>query len=232
MIASPTKYAADEASVTDAVGKGKDLRITNTISTNPSKQSVYAVDSTATLVLVFANNNQVAAFRVGKPSSSWTETYARKEGSNEVYSVQGVLSSTFLKGANDWRDKTILKIDQSKLSNIKFQFGDTTFALAKKDSTNWVIGSDSTINSNVTSFLSSLANFQTDEFVDSTITVMPKLAAAIELQGTQLRFYKRADGRYYVQSSASPQWFAVQEWKAGQLLKRKKDFVPAPLLKK
>ncbi len=244
MITSSMKYAADEASVTTAVGKGKDLKITNTVSTNPAKQGVYAVDSTGTLVQVFANNNQVAAFRVGKPSSSWTETYARREGSNEVYSVDGVLSTTFLKAANDWRDKTIFKTDQSKIREVKFQFpaiggyGDTTFTLTKKDSVNWVIGSDSTINSNVTSFLSSLANFQSDEFVDSAITVMPKLTAAIETHGTQLRFYKRTDGKYYVQSSSSPnphgagQWFAVQEWKAGQVLKRNKDFVPSPTAKK
>jgi hypothetical protein len=92
---------------------------------------------------------------------------------------------------------------------------------------NWVIGSDSTINSNVTSLLSSLTNYQTDEFVDTTITVLPKLTCTIETQGTQLRFFKRADGKYYVLSSSSAQWFAVQEWKATQVVKRKKDFVPA-----
>jgi hypothetical protein len=228
MLTSPMRYAADEASATSAVGKGRDLKITSLISTNPAKQTTFSVDSTAALVLISANNNQVAAFRVGKPSSSWTETYARKEGENEVYSVEGVLSSTFVKSANDWRDKTIFKTEQSKIQSVKFQHGDTTFVLSEKDSVNWVIGSDSTINSNVTSFLSSLANFQADEFVDSTVTVIPKLTAAIETQGTQLRFYKKTDGKYYVQNSASPQWFTVQEWKAGQVLKRKKDFVPAP----
>lgn len=233
MITSPVRYAADESAVTAAVGKGKDLKITGTVSTNPAKQSLYSVDSTGTLVQVFANNNRVASFRAGKPSSSWTESYVRKEGANEVYSVEGALSTTFVKGANDWRDKTIFKSDQNQIKAIKFQFpaagrgSDTTFVLSKKDSVNWVIGSDSTINSNVTSFLSSLANYQADEFVDSTITAMPKLIAAIETQGTQLRFYKRTDGKYYVQSSASPQWFAVQEWKAGQVVKRKKDFVAA-----
>jgi hypothetical protein len=77
----------------------------------------------------------------------------------------------------------------------------------------------------MTSFLTSLADFQTDEFVDSMITVMPKLSAVIEAGGTQLRFYKRTDGKYYVQSSATPQWFAVHDWKANNLLKRKRDFV-------
>jgi hypothetical protein len=238
MMTSPVRYPADEVSVTNAVGKGRDMKITNLASTNPAKQSTFAVDSSATLVKVYANNNIVAAFRAGKQGSTWTESYARKEGSNEVYTVEGMLGATFVKQPNDWRDKTIFKTDQSKLGQIKLQFpgsgkaSDTTFTLSKKDSITWVVDGDSTINSNVTSFVSALANLQADEFVDSAITVMPKLTLAIETHGTQLRFYKRADGKYYVQSSASPQWFTVQEWKANQLLKRKRDFVPAPAAKK
>jgi hypothetical protein len=233
MMTSPVRYEADGNGVASAVGKGRDMKITSLVSTNPAKQNIYSVDSTGTLVKFFANNNELAAFRLGKPSASWTETYAKKEGSNEVYLTEGVTSATFVKSANDWRSKTIFKTDQSTLSAVKIQFAgskpgaDTTFTLTKKDSANWVIGGDSTINSNVTSFLSSLADFQTDEFVDSTITVMPKLSAMIDAGGTQLRFYKRTDSKYYVQSSASPQWYAVQEWKANSLLKRKKDLVPA-----
>lgn len=233
MLTAPIRYAADEAAATAAVGKGRDMKITSLVSTNPAKQNIYSVDSTGTLIKFFANNNELAAFRLGKPSSSYTETYAKREGSNDVYLTEGVTSATFVKQANDWRSKTIFKTDQSTLSAVKIQFAgakpgaDTTFTLTKKDSVNWVIGSDSTNNSNVTSFLSSLADFQTDEFVDSTITVMPKLSATIEVGGTELRFYKRTDAKYYVQSSASPQWFAVQEWKVNNLLKRKKDFLPA-----
>lgn len=226
MIASPIKYAADEATVTVAVGKGKELNVTNIVSSNPAKQEIYSVDSTATLLQVFTNNNLAASFRIGKPSSSYTETYVRKEGSDEVYSVTGVLTSTFVKSANDWRDKAILKTDQNNIRSVKFQFGDTTFVLTKKDSMNWVIGKDSTVNSNVTAFVGSLANLQADEFLDSTISSMPKLTAILETQGVQLRIYRRSDGRHYVQSSGSPQWFVIQEWKAGQLLKRKKEFLP------
>ncbi len=232
VITSPIKYPADEASTTSAVGKGKDLNVTNLVSSNPAKQGIYSVDSTATLVQIFTNNNPAASFRVGKPSSSYTETYVRKEGSNEVYSVAGVLASTFVKGANDWRDKTIFKTDQNNIHSVKLQFGDTTFVLTKKDSVNWMMGNDSTVSSTVTAFIGSLANVQADEFVDSTISSTPKLTATLETQGIQLRIYRRADGRHYVQSSASPQWFVIQEWKAGQLLKRKTDFLPSIPTKK
>ncbi|HXG01331.1 MAG TPA: DUF4340 domain-containing protein, partial [Bacteroidota bacterium] len=187
MLTSPLRYPADEVAVTTAVGKGRDMKITALVSTNPAKQSIYSVDSTATLVKVFANNNLVAEFRVGKPATSWTETYVRRDGTNEVYTVEGALTSTFAKSANDWRDRYIFKANQSDLAEVKFQFGDTTFALTKKDSVNWAIGKDSTVNTIVTSFLSSLCSFQTDEFVDSAVTKLPKLTAVIEALGTQIR---------------------------------------------
>jgi len=190
------------------------------------------VDSSATLVQVFTNNNLAASFRVGKPSSSYTDTYVRKEGSNDVYSVTGMLTATFMKGANDWRDKTIFKTNQNNITSVKFQFGDTTFVLTKKDSAHWAIGNDSTVNSTVTALLGALANLQADEFVDSTISSMPKLTATLETQGTQIKIYRRPDGRHYVQTSGSPQWFVIQEWKAGQILKRKKDLIPVTTAKK
>jgi hypothetical protein len=41
-----------------------------------------------------------------------------------------------------------------------------------------------------------------------------------------LRFFHNAPaGRYYLLSSASPQLFEIMEWRAQQILKRKKDFL-------
>lgn len=230
MLTSPSTYPADETAVTAAVGKGKELSVTGLISTNPEKQSLYAVDSAGTLVKIFANNNAVASLRIGKPSSNWTETYARKEGSNEVYTVSGTLGPIFIRETDNWRDKTIFKADQNTINEVEFLYpakrgpADTTFALVRKDTVNWAIGKDS-VGSAVTNFLNYLSNFQTDEFISTPQTTAKDLAGMIEVNGTQLRFYKRPDNKYDVQTSAAPYWFSVSEWKAGQLLKRKSDFV-------
>lgn len=233
MLTSPIRASADESAVAAAVGKGKDMKITNLASTNPGKQITFSVDSTATLVKAFANNAQVASFRVGKPANTWTETYVRNEGSDNVYSVEGTLGIMFGKAVHDWRDKTIFSAGQSTINEVNFRFpanrgsGDTTFTLARRDSVNWTIGSDAVENSAVTGFLNSLSNFQTDEFITSMETTAQDLAAIIGVNGIQVRFYKRSDNKYDIQTSATPQWFSVSEWKAGQILKRKKDFVPA-----
>jgi hypothetical protein len=196
------------------------------VSTNPEKQKLFQVDSAGTLVRIYERGAERAAFRVGKQSSSWTETYVRKEGSNDVYATAGVLSSTFARRPKDWRDKTIFKTEREQIKNVTFRYGDTTFTLSFTDSM-WRVDSDSAVQTSVSTFLGSISSFQTDEFVDSSVTKLPPLVATIDVEGTQIRFYHEKDAaKYYVQTSQSPEWFEVMQWRVSQVLKRKKDFQP------
>ena len=227
MLTSPLRYQANESFVAEAVGKGMRLEISKPVSSNPENQFKFEVDTTGTRVQVYERGALKSVFFVGKAGSSFTETYIRAAGSTEVYLTNGVLTSTFNRRLEDWRDKTVFKTEQEGIKSVKFTYGDTTFTLALKDSS-WRIGNDSTVESTVKSFLSTLANVQTDEFVDSALAEVPKLTAAIEVNGIQLRFYATKDAtKYFVQSSDSPQWYVLQQWRVTQLLKRKKEFLPA-----
>jgi hypothetical protein len=221
MIVSPLRYPADQLSVTAAIGKGKRIELKNVVSSNPQKQQLFQVDSAGTLVRVFEHGTQGAAFHVGKPGAS----YVRREGSNDVYLADGLLTYTFAKSVNEWRDKTIFKSEPDRITNVRLQFRDTTLALQFQDSL-WRVDGDSASQTAVRSFLDALANLQTDEFVDTAVTVSSAPNAVIEVEGVQIRFYPAKDGgKYFVQTSAGPQWFEIQQWRAAQALKRKKDFL-------
>jgi hypothetical protein len=227
MLTSPLRYQANESFVTEAVGKGMRLEISKPVSSNPENQFKFEVDTTGTRVQVYERGTLKSVFFVGKASPSFTETYVRLAGSNEVYLTNGALTSTFSRRLEDWRDRTVFKTDQEGIKNVKFTYADTTFTLALTDSA-WRIGNDSTVQQTVKSFLGTLANVQADELVDSALADVPKLTAAIEVNGVQLRFYANKDAtKYFVQSSDSPQWYVLQQWRVTQLLKRKKEFLPA-----
>jgi hypothetical protein len=227
MLTSPLRYQANETFVAEAVGKGKHIEVSKPVSTNPENQFRFEVDTTGTRVQMYERGTLKAVFFVGKASPSFTETYVRPAGSNDVYLTNGILTSTFNRRLEDWRERTVFKTDQEGIKNVKFTYGDTTFTLALKDSL-WKIGNDSTVQPTVKSFLSTLANVQADEFVDSALADAPKLTAAIEVNGIQLRFYATKDAtKYFVQTSESPQWYVLQQWRVTQLLKRKKEFLPA-----
>jgi hypothetical protein len=214
--------------VTSAVGKGRKIELTSLVSTNPEKQKLFQADSSGLLVRVYEKGNPKAAFRIGKASSSFTETYVRLEGSNEVQLTNEVISSYFNKQPKDWREKSIFKIEEGMIKNVKFQYADTIFTLSMEDSL-WRIGKDSANQTAVKPLLIALASIQTDEFVDSMPSSVPKLTATIEVEATQIRFYKKDETKFLVQTSQSPQWFEIQNWRTTSLLKRKKDLLPTKL---
>lgn len=225
MVVKPVRYLASEEAVTSALGKGRSITLASMVSSNPEKQSMFMVDSSGTLVRMYEKENERAAFWIGKPSSTFRENYVRREGSNEVFLATELLTPSFARRLDEWREKKIFSMEKESITSVGFRYGDTTFTLALEDSI-WRIGTQTAQEAAVTSFLGALTTFSTDDFVDSAISSPPRITATIEVGGTQIRFHFDKDTeKYHVQTSASPQWFDVQSWRVNQLLKRKKDFL-------
>jgi len=225
-ITSPMRYRAADNMATRAIGTGKAIELKSLVSTNPEKQSLFQVDSSGTLVKIYEKGAEKGAFRIGKATPSFTETYVRLEGSNEVHIAEGMLTSIYDRKPKDWRDKGIYRTARENITDVKLQYGDTTISVTFKDSV-WRVDGDSI--GEPTSFIASLSKFETDDFVDTTITTLPKLSATIVVNDTAIRFYSDKESqKYFVQTSQSPQWFSIPLWRAKQVLKRKTDFLPAP----
>ncbi|MFH0991321.1 MAG: DUF4340 domain-containing protein [bacterium] len=221
----PISYRADQNNVASVIQETKRMEIKSIVSSKPEKQSVFQVDSTGSLVKIYQQGVETASFIIGKPGNSYSETYVRKSNSNDVILVGSSLSYIFTKPLKEWRDRLICKVPREKIQEVKYQYGDTIFALTWKDST-WMIGKDSTQSSVVEGVLSSLSEFQTDDFIDTAFTAPPKAAAQITVGSTHLTFFQlKGQDKFFVRSSTSPQWFEVQSWRANQVLKRKKELV-------
>ncbi len=183
----PLVYRADQTNVASLIHETKSLETKNIISSKAEKHSVFQVDSSGTLVKIFEKGAQKAAFVLGKMGPTFSETYARLANSNAVALVAGASSYTFNRPLKEWRDRTIFNIPKESIKEVKFQYGDTTFVLAFKDSV-WMIGKDSTQESAVTSLLSSVTDVQADEFVDTLRSPSPKINAQISCGGVDIRF--------------------------------------------
>ena len=222
-VAKPINYRADQANVCQIIHQIKNLEIKNIVSDKPEKQSVFQVDQAGTQVIVYEKGVEKASFILGKMAENYSESYARRLNSNDVLIIEGASNYMFGRPVKDWRDKTILTMPKEGIKEVQYQYGDTTFNVTFSDSA-WFAGKDKAQQSVVEGIVSSLSNFQADDFIDSTIS--PKVTAMITYAGTQLRFsFNKIINKYYVQSSNSPQWFVLEQWKANQVLKRKKEIV-------
>jgi hypothetical protein len=225
MVEEPITAPADEAAVGTAIGKGAGIRLKSLVSSNPEKQFLFQVDSSATLVRVFDHGTERAAFRIGKLGTSYRDTYVRRENSDDVYLADGVLTYVYAKPTRDWRDRTIFRTEQEAIQTVEFRYGDTTFTLMRQD-TIWTVDGAEAAESTVRSFLTSLSNMQADGFVDSAAATGP-LEAEIRVGSTQLQFLRAGADKVQVTSSATPQVFEIYNWRANQLLKRERDFLGA-----
>lgn len=224
-IKNPISYKANNAAVTEFLHTVKEMRIKSLASSNVDKQSLFKVDSSGTLVTISENGNHDFSFYVGKTGQSYNDTYVRMAESNNVMLVNAMLTYTVAKKVKDWRDKTIFAKPKESITEISYQYGDTTFTLVSSDH-GWVIGKDSLQDKNVSGVISALSNFQAEDFLDTPTAATKKIMAQISIGADQIRFaYDSAAKKYYVQTSDAQQWFIVEPWKANQILKRKKDFL-------
>ncbi len=227
MIVAPVHFQADENAVTSAISRGRKIEVRGVVSSNPEKQGVFQVDSSGTLVKVFEHGSEKAAFRIGKAGTTFDETYVRREGEGNVLIAEGPLAYLFVKSPKDWRDRTIFKADRDKITAIRYRYGDTTFTVAFADSV-WKVDSQPAAPASIQNLIGTLSNYIANDFVDSSFTPGGPPAALVEVDGTQLQFYRAGDsGRFLVKNSSDPQWFVVEPYRAQDLLKRKKDLLPS-----
>jgi hypothetical protein len=222
----PIDYKADQSSVGNFIHEVKSLEVKNVVSNKPEKFSVFQVDTTSgTFLAICQGGIRKDSILVGKIGASYSDLYVRRLPSDDVDAVDASIQYQINRGAKEWRDKTILTVPKENIKEIKYQYGDTTFTLVYQDSV-WLIGKNVIPPADVNGIVGALANFQADDFIDTTIQPAPKINVLVSYAGNQLRFsFLKTQNKYAVQSSNSPQWFVVETWRTNSILKRKKDLV-------
>lgn len=162
-----------------SVPKGKIDNILNqVIQIKPSRLAArgedkwkeFEVDSSATRVKFYEDDDKVLDMMIGRFSFQQPRTmntYVRLTGETEIYEVEGFLSMTFNKKANDFRDQTIIKGDPENWMNIVYNYpADSSYQLVKVDD-KWTTSAGVELDSAKTANqLRRLSNITGTEFVD------------------------------------------------------------------
>jgi len=148
--------------------KVKPLRLVTRDKSKWADQQV--TDSLGTQVQAFADNQELANLIVGKfnfqQATRSMSTSVRLADSEDVYTVEGFLSSTFNRSFDDFRDKTFIKVKKSDITSITFQYpADSSFTLTKSD-THWQLGAMEADSAAVSKYLNGLANINMRNFAN------------------------------------------------------------------
>ena len=174
-------------SVKGMLGSLVNLQAQRIASRKKEKWQDYNVGDNSTHVSVYKGGDQVADFHVGKlgfvqsadGGFGGAYTYVRLSDEDEVYTVEGFLESSFNNSFNDWRDKTLLKLNKSDITKISFRYpADSSFVLDKRDSV-WFVGNEKAEPSKVEGLLNQFTSKYLNEFADG---FMPGAQADVVLQ--------------------------------------------------
>ncbi len=227
-ISEPIRYPANRPVIDDMLGKIGGFTIENTISQQLETHPSFGLDSLSGFdVRIFQNGKMAGEMVIGKVDNDWSHTYVKEKDQKEVYLLNGNIGYVFRRSLRDWRDKTILKLDQEQVKQITIQQIDQPELIFQKNDSLWQVESNSrkaqAKSTIMAQILSSLSNLLTADFADDTLQLSfdsPQLTLSAEMTNgeKQTLIGIPADttaNRYYLKNTQNPQIFIVYKGSLG-----------------
>ncbi|MCE2956994.1 MAG: DUF4340 domain-containing protein [Flammeovirgaceae bacterium] len=194
------------------------------------KWDTYQVGDGATQVSVLQDGKTTEIF-FGKStySQGGAYTYVRLSKEDEVYAIEGFIDSHFNRTYNDWRNKTLLKLNQADISKITFNYpADSSFVLEKRDSV-WFAANAKAADAKVNSYVSQLSFKTLNDFADGFSSAeKPTLTLQIESKNGVLatvQGWKNGEQWILTSSTQSGVYFSAAQSIAQELLAAKGKFL-------
>lgn len=234
----PVNYPAATKTVQSALGKFKDM--TRLVIVTDRREDIrrYQVDDSAGTKVSVGDGKKNYVFYLGKISQVGN-SYARMDGSNEVWEVAGNNSGTFKRKAKDWRDKTITEFTAADVKKVTLRYPDETLTVEKQD-TLWSVSNGRVTFIGQKGPMDRMSNLvsrmQTVDFADTlppnafdapaaTITIETNSGSPIELK---LIPADTTSSKYFLRKTGATADFIIYKATADVMMKRMDDFKEQP----
>jgi hypothetical protein len=210
-------------------------RIEQLVSRNPENHMRLGVTRTAgRRVTVYAGGTAELSLIIGQGRRGFDQAYVRREGDDEVYTLEGSLVSLANRAVDDWRDKDIVLVNRDEVGRVAFTYSDESFTLVR-DSTGWRFEPEggAANAAQVDGILMVFASLRAIGFAADSVTealVWEPPSARVQLFGPgdapygDIVFLERADDvGYYVRRAGSPVVYEISSYTGDQILKRAAD---------
>lgn len=179
------EYSIDLSSAKGLLGQLTKLAPQKMVSRKKEKWNDYQVGDSSTRVQALAGNDVVADLVIGRigfnqnPAQMQQQqfggggfggafTYVRVADEDEVYTVDGFLESTFNRSLNDFRNKTLVRLESEEITKISFNYPDSGF-VAEKRNNKWWIGTVAADSNKMKTYLNQLSFKNATTFADDFV---------------------------------------------------------------
>jgi hypothetical protein len=236
----PVSFPAASKTIQSAVGRLKDMKRLVLITEQTNRFREYQVDDSAGVRIAVSDGKKSTVFYLGKASSTGN-SYARLDGSNQVWEVSGNPTGSFKRRAKDWRDKTINELNQSDFRKLNFRYpGTSEGMIATLVDTVWKIDNGkqqfTAAKGQVERVTGLLAHMSAMDFADSLAPSAfdrPEFEMIADLNnGTSfdLKLMPRDEdaNQYNLRKAGAPTDFVIYKSTANVLMKKPDDFKEKP----
>lgn len=155
------------------------IRAERIVSKNAERFSEYNVDdSTGTVIDIYAGGKKVKELVAGRFSFNQATrsgiSYIRLLNDDAVYAVDGFLSMTLTQSFDNYRDKSMLKLNQADLTKVSFQEGTSRIEIAKNGNS-WMTDVTEVDSTAMAGYLSNISSVSGTAFLDDRSQVGEKI---------------------------------------------------------
>jgi hypothetical protein len=179
------EYNVDLGAANSLLGQLVGLKPQKMVSSKKEKWNDYQVGDSTTSVQVFAGSDAVADLKIGRigfnqnPAQMQQQqyggggfggafTYVRVADEDEVYTVDGFLESSFNRSLNDFRNKTLIRLNTDDVTKLSFNYPDSGF-VAEMRNKKWWIGTVAADSNKIKTYLNQLNFKNAASFADDFV---------------------------------------------------------------
>jgi hypothetical protein len=239
VLTKPVNYPAATQTVAMALGRFREMEKLSLISSKAERQAEFQVDAANGAKLVVTQGGKSVTFFIGKSSSTGGTSFARMDGSNEIWEVSGTYSPTFKRKAKDWRDKTITESDAASFRKFTLQYPEETLTVTLDDTT-WKVDAgkvkfdaEKDLVGRLTNLLSRLSTIDFADTLSPNFFDRPACHLVADMAdggAIDLKLVaKDAEGnQYFLRKAGAATDFVIYKSTASVLMKHAADFRTPP----
>lgn len=174
------RYTADSSVIGNILKQMNNLKTKQLAGSGEEAWIRYEVtDTSAIVVTATAGKKTLAKIYLGKilyavppgemtpqaQKQSEVSTYVRAEGSEEVYTVEGMTKMNFNRKASEYRFKKLVNVNKDDMTKITFVYPDMRMVLEKQGRL-WVLDGAPTDSFKVSKYTALLSRLSNPDFVD------------------------------------------------------------------
>jgi hypothetical protein len=240
-IEKPIQYTADQVKVENFFKRVLKAEASNlpVSESNESLEKYNLTDTLATMMRLFDAKDKVIQTALFGKMKGESNTPVRRENSNKVYRLEESVSYYLKPDIQNWREKSVAKIEEASIDKISILHGDIGFEITRTDSLWQFDDGDNSFsidaeNSTLKQIFSGLKNIFASQFKDGEFALYenkladPDLEIGINiLDGSSiyLRFTKDEDNKYILQKdNITETLYVIYESWVKRFLKAATDF--------